>query len=186
MTSSDGMSTTFVGPGHIYVRFCGALSRGTRDFVLYEMPDVLTAVSPDGKAGPPAPISLAELRAMRLASHVAKDATCMADSADAYELEFDKTFDRRFFDVNHQAAEWTRVEKEENVVCGTQAIDRLWRALKDGIPGSMRTTDRDLIRIAVYAQARRYWFMSPGTPSWLQGRCCSGSLRSVSAGKATC
>ena len=46
-TSSDGMSTTFVGPGRVFARFCGALSRGTRDFVLYEMPDALTAVSRD-------------------------------------------------------------------------------------------------------------------------------------------
>ena len=60
VTSSDGMATTFVGPGHMYVRYCGAMSRGTRDFVLCEMPDALTAVSHDGKPGPPAQISLAE------------------------------------------------------------------------------------------------------------------------------
>ena len=88
---------------------------------------------------------MAELRAMRLASHVAKNAARMADSADAYELEFDKTYERRFFDVNHQAAEWARVDTTENVVCGTQAIDRLWRAIKDGIAGSTHTTDRSLI-----------------------------------------
>ena len=48
-TSPDGMSATFVGAGRIYVRFCGALPRGTRDFVLYGIPDALTAVLHDGK-----------------------------------------------------------------------------------------------------------------------------------------
>ena len=173
VTSSDGMATTFVGPGHMYVRYCGAMSRGTRDFVLYEMPDALTAVSHDGKPGPPAQISLAELRAMRMESHVAKDATCMADSAEAYRVEFEDSHQRRFFDVNHQAAEWTRVDKKEKVVCGTQAIDRLWRTIKDGIARTAHTTDREHIRIAVYAQAWRYRFIpggnEPGDPYLLAG-----------------
>ena len=99
---------------------------------------------------------------MRLASHVAQNATCVADCADAYDLEFDKTYERRRFDVNHQAAECARVDAAENVGCGTQAIDRLWRTLKDGIAGSTHTTDRNLIRIAAYAQAWRYPFLPGG------------------------
>ena len=100
---------------------------------------------------------------MRLASRVAEDATCMAYSADAYDLEFDNFLERQYFDVDRQAAEWRRVNMAGNVTCGgIRATDRLWRAIKGGIAGFTHTTDRDLRRIAAFAQLWRYRFMPGG------------------------
>ena len=86
------MSTRFVGPGRIYVRFAGASSRVARDSVLREMPVAANRGFPS---------SLAELRATRLSSREARDATSVANSADAYDVEFDKAAERRFFGANH-------------------------------------------------------------------------------------
>ena len=84
MTRSDGMATTFVGLGPVYVQNCGAVSTGARDFDMYKIPDSLAAATRDGQPRPPALISLAELRSMRMEPHVAKDATYMADSVHSY------------------------------------------------------------------------------------------------------
>ena len=82
------------------------------------------------------------------------------------------------------------MEKEENVVCGTHAIDRLWRTLKDGIAGSTHTTDRNLVRIAAYAQAWRYRFLpggqEPGRPYVVVEEMLQRFAAKRARGEATC
>ena len=79
--SSDGLRNVLRGPGHVYVRLFGAIERGSRKCVVFELPDVVVPTTETGGAGAPPVISKAEFHGSKLMNYVAPGVKISADSS---------------------------------------------------------------------------------------------------------